>query len=131
MNWQSTIVIHRPVERVSAFVTDPDRGTRGHRSNRITPESRGPIRPGSTYRGTGRFLFWKFDSVSQVTAYEENRLVEYSSDTGMYACTLRYLLERAPAARALPRRAMRTLRVCSNSPSACLPEGPGRTSNAV
>jgi hypothetical protein len=93
MNWQSTITINRPIEEVFAFVTDADGGTKWHRANRITPVSPGPIGLGSTYRVEGRFLFWKFDSLSEVTAFEENRLVEYSSDAGMYAYTLRYLLE--------------------------------------
>lgn len=93
MNWQSTITIHRPVETVFAFVTDADGGTKWHRANRITPESEGPIRLGSTYRVEGRFLFWTFDSLSEVTAFQANRLVEYSSDAGMYAYTLRYELE--------------------------------------
>ncbi|HUF39731.1 MAG TPA: SRPBCC family protein [Anaerolineales bacterium] len=94
MNWQSTITIHRPVETVFAFVTDAEGGTKWHRANRITPVSPGPIQLGSTYRVEGRFLFWTFDSLSEVTAFEPDRLVEYSSDAGMYAYTLRYELER-------------------------------------
>ena len=93
MQWKSSIKIDRPVAEVFRFVTDADGGTKWHRANRISPVSEGPIGLGSTYRVEGRFLFWKFDSRSEVTAFEENRLVEYSSDTGMYAYTLRYELE--------------------------------------
>lgn len=93
MNWQSTIQITRPVEEVFAFVTDADGGSKWHRANRITPVSEGPIGVGSTYRVTGRFLFWAFDSVSTVSEFEKDRIVTYTSDTGMYSYTLRYLLE--------------------------------------
>lgn len=93
MQWQSEININRTVSEVFAFVTDAKGGTRWHRANRITPVSEGPIGLGSTYRVEGRFLFWTFDSISEVTAFEENRRVEYSSDTGMYAYTLRYEFE--------------------------------------
>ena len=93
MKWQSTITIQRPLETVFAFVTDAEGGTKWHRANRITPVSPGPIRLGSTYRVEGRFLFWTFDSLSEVTAFEPDRLVEYRSDAGMYAYTLRYELE--------------------------------------
>ena len=93
MNWQSTILINRSVENVFTFVTDAEGGSKWHRANQITPASEGPIGVGSTYRVTGRFLFWKFDSLSEVSEYEENRLVAYTSDTGMYSYTLRYLLE--------------------------------------
>lgn len=93
MKWQNTITIQRPVDAVFAFITDADGGTKWHRANRITPVSEAPIGVGSTYRVEGRFLFWTFDSISEVTAFEKNQLVEYSSDTGMYAYTLRYELE--------------------------------------
>ena len=93
MNWQSTILIKRPVEEVFSFVTDAEGGSKWHRANRITPVSEGPIGVGSTYRVTGRFLFWKFDSISTVAEYEKDRLVTYTSETGMYSYTLRYLLE--------------------------------------
>jgi hypothetical protein len=53
----------------------------------------GAIGVGSTYRVTGRFLFWTFDSISTVSEFEKDRLVTYTSDTGMYSYTLRYLLE--------------------------------------
>ena len=93
MKWENSIQINRPVETVFAFVTDPDGGSKWHRANRITPVSEGPIRLGSRYRVTGKFLFWNFDSVSEVTEFEENRLVAYTSDTGMYTYTLRYILQ--------------------------------------
>jgi len=93
MNWESNITIQRPLEEVFAFITDAKGGSKWHRSNRITPVSEGPIGMGSTFRVTGKFLFWKYDSISEVKEYEPNRLVTYASDTGMYAYTLRYLLE--------------------------------------
>jgi len=93
MNWQSTIQIDLPVEEVFAFVNDAKGGSKWHRANRITPISGGPVGVGSTYRVSGRFLFWKFDSISTVSEFEKDRLVTYTSDTGMYSYTLRYLLE--------------------------------------
>lgn len=93
MNWQATIQINRPVEEVFAFVTDATGGSKWHRANRITPISEGLIGVGSTYRVTGRFLFWAFDNISTVSEFEKDRLVTYASDTGMYSYTLRYLLE--------------------------------------
>jgi uncharacterized protein YndB with AHSA1/START domain len=93
MNWQSIIQINRPVEEVFAFVTDAEGGSKWHRANRITPISDGPIGVGSTYRVTGRFLFWTFDNISTVSEFKKDRLVTYTSDTGMYSYTLRYLLE--------------------------------------
>lgn len=93
MKWQSTIQINRPVEDVFAFVTDAEAGSKWHRANRIIPVSEGPIEVGSTYRVMGRFLFWTFDSISTVSEFEKNRLVTYTSDTGMYSYRLSYLLE--------------------------------------
>ena len=93
MEWENNIHINRPVEAVFAFVTDPDGDTKWHRANKISPVSEGPIGVGATYRVTGKFLFWDFDGISEVTEYEENRLVAYQSDTGMYKYVLRYLLE--------------------------------------
>lgn len=93
MKWENTITIHRPVEEVFAFVTDPDGGSKWHRANQITPVSERPIGVGSTYRVTGRFLFWDFDSISEVIEYEENRKVSYQSNAGMYTYRLRYILE--------------------------------------
>jgi len=93
MNWQSTIQINRPVGEVFAFVTDAEGGSKWHRANRITPVSEGQIGVGSTYQVSGRFLFWTFDSVSTVSEFEKDRLVTYTSDTGMYSYTLRYQLE--------------------------------------
>ena len=93
MQWETSIVIHRPVEAVFAFVIDPDGGSEWHRANEITPISEGPIGIGSTFRVRGKFLFWEFDSVSEVTEYEENRKVTYRSDTGYYPFELRYLFE--------------------------------------
>lgn len=93
MKWQSSITIHQPVEDVFAFVTDPEGGSKWHRANQITPVSEGPIGVGSTYRVSGRFLFWEFDSLSEVSEYEENRVVAYQSDARMYSYALRYLLE--------------------------------------
>ena len=93
MNFENQILIERSVEDVFAFITDPEGGTAWHRANRIEPLSRDPIGLGSKYRVQGRFLFWKFDSVSEVTEYETNRLVTYESDAGMYTYRLRYTLE--------------------------------------
>jgi uncharacterized protein YndB with AHSA1/START domain len=93
MNWQATIQINRPVEEVFAFVTDAAGGSKWHRANRITPVSEVPIGVGSTFRVRGRFLFWTFDNISTVSEFEKNRLVAFTSDTGMYSYTLRYLLE--------------------------------------
>jgi uncharacterized protein YndB with AHSA1/START domain len=93
MNWQTIIQINRPVEEVFAFVTDAEGGLKWHRANRITPTSDGPIGVGSTYRVTGRFLFWTFDNISTISEFKKNRIVTYTSDTGMYSYTLRYLLE--------------------------------------
>lgn len=95
MRWTSEIEIGRPVGDVFAFVTDAEGGTTWHRANRITPVSPGPIGLGSTYRVEGRFLIWTFDSIATVTAFEANRRVEYTSDTGMYSYVLRYELESA------------------------------------
>ena len=93
MKWQNSILINRPVETVFAFVTDPDGGTKWHRANQISPLSDDPIGLGSQYRVKGKFLLWEYDSVSEVSEFEENRLVTYQSDTGMYSYVLRYQME--------------------------------------
>ena len=96
MRWENSIDIFRSVPDVFDFVTDANGGTRWHRANIITPISPEPIRLGSTYRVSGKFLFWHLDSVSEVTKYELNRLVTYRSDAGMYTYELRYILEPIP-----------------------------------
>jgi len=91
--WENSIIVNRPVEDVFAFVTDPQQGSKWHRSSEITPLSDGPISMGSRYRVTGRFLWWKFDSETVVSEYEENRLVAYQSSSGPYPFVLRYIFE--------------------------------------
>ena len=91
--WETTIVVKRPVEDVFSFVTDPQHGSKWHRSNAIAPLSDEPIQVGSRYRVTGRFLVWKFDSESVVSEYEENHVVAYQSNSGPYPYVLRYVFE--------------------------------------
>ncbi len=92
MNWENSVTIHRPVEQVFAFLTDPKGGSEWHRANQISPISDGAIGVGSKFRVSGKFLIWKFDSISEVTEYEHNRKVTYRSDAGMYTYELRYRL---------------------------------------
>jgi hypothetical protein len=91
--WETSIFVQRSVEDVFAFVTDPRQGSKWHRSNEIVPISAGPIRQGSRYRLTGKFLLWKFDSETVVSQYEENRLVAYQATSGPYPYLLRYIFE--------------------------------------
>ncbi|MDX1520381.1 MAG: SRPBCC family protein [Anaerolineae bacterium] len=91
--WETSIVVNRPVKDVFAFVTDPQQGSKWHRSNEITPISDDPIKVGSRYRVTGKFLFWKFDNETVVSEYEENRIVAYQSSSGPYPFVLRYIFE--------------------------------------
>lgn len=91
--WETSIDVNRPVEDVFAFVTDPRQGSKWHRSNEITPISGGPIKLGSKYRVTGKFLLWKFDNETVVSEYEENRIVAYQSTSGPYPFVLRYVFE--------------------------------------
>ncbi len=91
--WETSIIVNRSVEDVFAFVTDPKHGSKWHRSGEITPLSDEPINVGSRYRVTGRFIFWKFDSDSIVSEYEEDRVVAYQSESGPYPFVLRYIFE--------------------------------------
>jgi hypothetical protein len=93
MKWENSITVLCPIEEVFDFVTDADGGTEWHRTNQITPLSEGPIQVGSQFRVSGKFLFWKFNSLSEVSEYEKNRLVTYRSDTGLYTYELRYEFE--------------------------------------
>ena len=93
MKWENSINIDRASKDVFKFVTDPNGGTKWHHANKIEPISKGPIKLGSTYRVTGKYLLWKYDSVSEVIDFKQNNRVTYRSDAGMYTYTLRYLLE--------------------------------------
>jgi hypothetical protein len=91
--WETSIIVKRPIQQVFAFVTDPQQGSKWHRSNEITSISDDPIGLGSRYKVTGRFLLWKFYSETVVSEYEENRIVAYQSSSGPYPFLLRYVFE--------------------------------------
>jgi hypothetical protein len=93
VKWENSVWINCSVDRVFAFVTDPTGGSQWHRANNIVPISDEPIGVGSTFRVTGKFLWWSFDSVSEVTEFIKNERVSYRSVTGMYTYHLRYILE--------------------------------------
>jgi hypothetical protein len=93
MKWESNITIRCPVEVVFAFVTDPRNGSKWHRSQEIKPMSDDSIGVGAKYLITGRFLVWRFNSISEVSEYEANRVVSYRSQSGPYPFELRYIFE--------------------------------------
>ena len=95
MQWENSILINRSVKDVFAFVTNAEGGTKWHRANNISPVSKDPIQLGSTYRVSGKFLFWTYDSISEIIDFEKNKRVSYRSDAGMYTYTLRYVLEQS------------------------------------
>jgi hypothetical protein len=91
--WETSIIVKRPIHQVFAIVTDPQQGSKWHRSNEITPISDPPIGVGSRYRVIGRFILWKFDSETVVSEFVENRIVAYQSSSGLYPFVLRYIFE--------------------------------------
>jgi hypothetical protein len=93
MKWESSIMIRCPVEEVFAFVTDPQNGSKWHRSQEIRAIADGSIRVGSKYLVTGRFMVWRFESISEVSEYEANKVVAYRSQSGPYPFELRYFFE--------------------------------------
>lgn len=91
--WETVVVVKRPVRDVFAFVIDPQHSSKWHRSSEIIPHSDEPIHVGSSYRVTGRFLVWNFDSETVVSEYEENQVVAFESNSGPFPYVLRYVFE--------------------------------------
>ena len=79
-----TVRIHRPVDEVFAFVTDPANFPRwaGALVTAARQTSPGPMRAGATFHQTNKLLIRRFQTDFVVTAYEPPRRFEYRSTTG-------------------------------------------------
>jgi uncharacterized membrane protein len=94
MKVATSIVIHQPIERVFAFVTDVEKHPQwvpGSLENSIT--STGEIRIGTTMHHVGQFLGRRIESDIEVTQYETNRMFAYKSISGALPYEMLYRFE--------------------------------------
>jgi uncharacterized protein YndB with AHSA1/START domain len=79
-----TVRIHRPVDEVFAFVTNPANFPRwaGALVTAARQTSPGPMRAGATFHQTNKLLFQRFQTEFVVTTYEPPRRFEYKSTAG-------------------------------------------------
>ena len=81
-----TIIIHRPVEEVFAYLCDVEHGPRytsGQREAHKT--SSGPMGVGSTFATSGKFL--RRAAAFEITEYELNRRLAWKATSGARATT--------------------------------------------
>lgn len=92
----STILIHRPITKVFAFVADPENLPKwASRTYDITRTSQAPLGVGTTFMGVGRFLGQRIESHQEVIEYEPNGKYATRSNSGPLTFVLRYSFELA------------------------------------
>lgn len=82
---RTSVTIERPADEVFAVVADVEnnpRWQRGMRSCRWT--SGGPLRVGSTYEQTARFLWRDLVNAFEITAVEPGRRLSFRSTAGTF-----------------------------------------------
>jgi uncharacterized protein YndB with AHSA1/START domain len=79
----NTVVIHRPVEEVFAFVTDPS-ATPRWQPNLVRSEllTQGPLRSGSSVKEARRVGPWRSGAIWQVTEFDPPHRRGYTYPTG-------------------------------------------------
>jgi uncharacterized protein YndB with AHSA1/START domain len=84
---ERTILIHRPVADVYAFVTDMNSVRSWLPVSDIRPVSGGPMRVGATFAQTAEFMGRKFHSTIEVTQYEPPRIFAFKMIEGPFPLT--------------------------------------------
>ena len=90
----STILIHRPITEVFAFVADPENLPKwASRTYDITKTSEAPLGVGTRFMGVGRFLGQRIESHQEVIEYEPSWKYATRSNSGPLTFVLRYSFE--------------------------------------
>ena len=91
-----SVVIHRPINEVFAFVTTPENSSRWQsatvETKKITP---GPVGVGTRMSHVGKFMGRRIKVTASVTEYTPNRSYRYDSLFRSTAYFLRYTFEPA------------------------------------
>jgi len=91
---ETTILIHRPITQVFAFVANPENLPRwASRTYDITKTSEAALGVGTTFMGVGRFLGQRIESHQEVIEYEPNWKYATRSNSGPLTFVLRYSFE--------------------------------------
>jgi ligand-binding SRPBCC domain-containing protein len=81
---EKSIIIQRPLETVFAFVTDMSNVTRWTPALTIRQITEGPIRIGSQFAQDVEIMGKRYEIITQVTAYEPNKLFGFKAITGPF-----------------------------------------------
>jgi hypothetical protein len=81
--FDESVVIHRPLEEVFAFVSNLENDPPWSSATEIRQTSDGPIGTGTTFRQRDRFLGRPVDLRLEVVAYETNHSITLSSASGL------------------------------------------------
>ena len=90
----NTILIHRPITEVFAFVADPENLPKwASRTYDITKTSEATLGVGTRFMGVGRFLGQRLESHQEVIEYEPSWKYATRSNSGPLTFILRYSFE--------------------------------------
>jgi uncharacterized membrane protein len=84
MKIESSIVIHRPVEIVFAYVSDLSNLPKWDRVKEVQVTSAGPVGVGTTFQRVIPILGVKLENTMEITAYEANRQFTAKSAFGPF-----------------------------------------------
>lgn len=91
---ETTILIHRPITQVFAFVANPENFPKWASSTYdITKTSEAALGVGTTFMGVGRFLGQRIESHQEVIEYEPSWKYAIQSSSGPLPFVLRYSLK--------------------------------------
>ena len=83
INFETSVVINKPVEQVFAYVDDTDNDVKWQEGVlESTQQPEGPVNVGTQVSQSFRFLGQRIDSTFEVTEHEPDRQVKYKSVSG-------------------------------------------------
>jgi ligand-binding SRPBCC domain-containing protein len=95
MKIESSIVIHRPVEIVFAYVSDPCNLPRWGSEKAVQVTSQGPVGLGTTFQRVSALLGMKLEDTMEITAYEANRQFTAKNISGPFPGEASFYVEPA------------------------------------
>lgn len=95
MHFELSIVIHRPVEIVFAYVADHRTLTKWGSVKEVQMLSQGAVGLGTTFQVASAFLGRKFEYTLEITAYEANQHFTVKNASGPFPLEFNYHFESA------------------------------------
>jgi uncharacterized protein YndB with AHSA1/START domain len=106
MHFEYTIVINQPVEKVFDYVSNPvnlpewQGPPTGIRD--IQQTTPGQLREGDRFTTVLQFVGWRYETPTEVSAYEPNRRLSYRGTGGPVPTQITFIFEEVPGGRASP-----------------------------